>query len=454
MPSQTVAAGTTVSLSGRATDPEDGGLSGAALQWMVDDNAAGSGPDTSVAGLTPGTHLAKLTATDGTGNSASATAGFEVAPLGIPLSTTTPTLDGSCDDAPYSVGQSVSLKPYSDGAQATVRILRTTDHLWACFSGMKKGAELPGAFAGLRVDVDHSRNALAQGDDYGFFIGEDGDVVTEAGDGAGSYTAPGPGGLVGQLRAETNNWSAELRIDRETLGGWDHRIGLVAGHYRLNAAGDDYIWPYSSDDNRPAGWATSVLGNQPLLTALDPFTKTVGSAPFTLNVEGSGFVSGATVLWNGTDLNTTFVDENQLTAQLGTAQLSVAGIIEVKARTPSGFESNGLTFVVEALAPVVNTLSPATVMAGSPTTTITVNGDHFAPDAQVLWNGVPLATQFVNAAQVKTQVSAALLADGQTAGAAVRNQSPSQRISNAAPFEVMPQLTEPGTRIYLPVVMR
>ena len=37
--------------------------------------------------------------------------------------------------------------------------------------------------------------------------------------------------------------------------------------------------------------------------------------------------------------------------------------------------------------------------------------------------------------QVKVQLAASLLAIGQTAGVAVRNQVPQERISNAKPFE-------------------
>ncbi|MCB0145367.1 MAG: IPT/TIG domain-containing protein, partial [Caldilineaceae bacterium] len=100
-------------------------------------------------------------------------------------------------------------------------------------------------------------------------------------------------------------------------------------------------------------------------------------------------------------------------------------------------------------------LTPSGSVAGSPTTTLTINGSNFAPDAQVLWNGEPLATQFVNATQVTVQLSAALLADGQTAGVAVRNQSPEERISDAAVFEVTPQETEPAAKqTYLPIVKK
>ena len=107
--------------------------------------------------------------------------------------------------------------------------MRSADYLYACFSGLPKGAIDPGAFVGLRVDVNHSRDGQAQSDDYGFFVGEDGDVQTVAGDGAGGFSAAGPGGLIGQVSAGATVWNAELRIDKATLGGWDHHNNLREG---------------------------------------------------------------------------------------------------------------------------------------------------------------------------------------------------------------------------------
>lgn len=453
---QTFAAAVAIPLSGRATDPEDGGLSGESLTWSVDEEGAGSGTDTNVAGLAPGTHTALLNATDSISNSATASADFTIAPLSIPISTTLPTLDGLCDDLAYAGGPAIPLQPYGDGSQATVRVLRSDEYLWACFSGMNKGAELPGAFAGLHVDVDNSRSALAQSDDYAFVVGEDGDVSAYAGDGAGGFGAAGPEGLAGQIHTDSTIWSAELRIDKATFNGWDHLVGLNFGHYSVNAQDDDYTWPYRSVANQPSSWAASTLGSQPLLTALDPVTATVNSTAFTLNIQGSGFISGTIALWGDVALATTVVDDEHLTAQVGAAQLATAGNVAVKARAPGNVDSNALPFVVEAPAPAISSLSPASVKAGSPATTLTVNGSNFGANAQVLWNGQPLATTVVNTGQVTVQLSATMLEDGQSAGVAVRNQSPVEEISNAVAFEVTPQddSTPEGMDLYLPLIKR
>src|SRR5208337_3476130 len=58
--------------------------------------------------------------------------------------------------------------------------------------------------------------------------------------------------------------------------------------------------------------------NSPLV----PGQKTPGSKAFTLTVNGTGFVSGATVYWNGSSRTTTFVKSTQLTASINASDVA------------------------------------------------------------------------------------------------------------------------------------
>ncbi len=346
----------------------------------------------------------------------------------------------------------VPLAAYGDGGQASAHLLRTTTELWACFSGMKKGATTPGASVSLRVDADNSRDALAQASDFGFFAGEDGDVSTTAGDGAGSFEAPGPGGLQASVSSGAATWNAELRIEAAVVGGMDHLIGLKLGHESVGSQGDDYNWPYRAANTAPNTWAVTALGDLPTLISLDPYTSSVAGPPFTLTVEGSALLSGTVVLWNGVALPTTFVDDEQLTAQIGAAQLDVAGAVTVTTLSPApaNFASNGLVFEVFAPLPQIAGIVPGSLRAGTPTTVLTIDGANFAAGAQVLWNGSPLPTTFVSGSRLTAQVDAVLLADGEEVGVAVRNQTPEERISQQVPFTV----TTLNRAIFLPAVRR
>lgn len=71
--------------------------------------------------------------------------------------------------------------------------------------------------------------------------------------------------------------------------------------------------------------------NAPLV----PGTKTPGSAAFTLTVDGTGFVSGATVLWNGSARTTTFVSSSKVTASINAADVATAGTANVTVQNPA-----------------------------------------------------------------------------------------------------------------------
>jgi hypothetical protein len=446
---QTFAAASAATLRGSATDPEDGGLRDGALVWTVNGNPAGIGADVALAGLAPGEHTATLTASDGISNTGVASMKFAIAPLGISPGSA-PQLDGFCGDTAYTGATSVALAPYAAGEAATVRLLYTETHLWACFSGLKKGSALPGANAGIYVDVNNSQDNFAQANDYAFFAGEDGDVFTLAGNGAGGFTGPGPGGLAAQVSSGAERWNAELRIDASVLGGFGHFVRLKLVHESVMAAGNDYAWPTLANSGQPKSWGLTTLGTLPSLTSLEPFMAPLNSPSFTLEIEGRDMISGTVLLWNGAPLPTTVVNSEQISATIGLAQLNSAATVTVKTRTPDNFESNALPFVVMAQPPAIQSITPASLPASSPATILTVNGQNFSADAQVLWNGVPVPTTFVNAGRVTAQIGASLLADGQTVGISVRNVTPQEQISQPAFFEV-----EVGNHvIYLPTVLR
>ena len=65
-------------------------------------------------------------------------------------------------------------------------------------------------------------------------------------------------------------------------------------------------------------------------------------------------------------------------------------------------------------APVINTLTPAFVVAGGPTFTLTVNGWSFSRTSTVYWGSTALTTTYVNATQLTTQVPAASIGSAGT----------------------------------------
>jgi len=406
-----------------------------------------------VNGLAPGDYATVLTVRDSLSQTASAQSTLKILPLGIPQGAT-PSLDGFCDDDTYANGVEVQLSPYADNSQASVRLIRDANYLWACFNGLQQDAANPGAFAGLRVDVDNSRDNLAQSTDYGFFVGEDGGVATYAGDGAGGFAAAGPGGLQAQISAPNGTWSAELRIDASKLGGWDHLAGLDFGHYAVGAQHDNYVWPYKAVANQPKTWAVTALGVQPTLAGLTPGSTTSGGAEFSLVISGTNFLTNTVILWDGNPVPATFGSSTQLTATISAANIATAHIAQVMARNPGNIDSNPLPFVVASPKPVINSLTPNAAQNGSGNLTVTVNGANFIAGAKVLWDGVALPTTFVNGNQVTAQVAIGATGQPQSVGVAVLNPDPDGQSSNTAFFTVQQQAQSTSTSIFLPLIQR
>ncbi len=96
--------------------------------------------------------------------------------------------------------------------------------------------------------------------------------------------------------------------------------------------------------------------NQPLV----PGSAAPGGAAFTLTVNGTGFVSGSTVNWNGSPRTTTFVSGSQLTAGITAADIAVAATASVTVVNPApgGGRSNPMFFSV-------TTNTPSILLAGT-----------------------------------------------------------------------------------------
>lgn len=82
--------------------------------------------------------------------------------------------------------------------------------------------------------------------------------------------------------------------------------------------------------------------------SLTPDHALPGSTAITLTVDGSGFVSGSVVEWNGSALSTTFVSKGQLQAVVPASNLASAGTakVTVSSPVPGGGASNIVYFPV------------------------------------------------------------------------------------------------------------
>jgi beta-glucanase (GH16 family) len=158
----------------------------------------------------------------------------------------------------------------------------------------------------------------------------------------------------------------------------------------------------------------------PTLSSLSPSSRNAGGGAFTLTVNGSNFVSGNTVLWNGSALTTTFGSSTQLTAAVPAGLITSMGTAAVTVQTAAGGTSNSLSFAINPPVPSLSALSPSSAPAGGATFTLTVSGANFVSGDTVFWNGASLATTFGSSTQLAAAVPASWIASPGSAAVTVR----------------------------------
>lgn len=180
----------------------------------------------------------------------------------------------------------------------------------------------------------------------------------------------------------------------------------------------------------------------PVITAISPASVIAGDPTFILTVTGTDFISSSTIKWNGTVLTTTYVSATQLTATISASLIASAGTanITVFNGTPGGGTSNAVIFTIGTIAtnpvPSVSSLSPASVIAGAASFTLTVNGTNFIGSSTINWNGTPLTTTFISSLQLTATVSNTLVTTVGIAPVTVITPAPGGGASNSLPFTI------------------
>ncbi len=208
-------------------------------------------------------------------------------------------------------------------------------------------------------------------------------------------------------------------------------VEVMKGAVRTNALGFEVV-------------ATGVL------SAIDPVSAPAGAAEITLAASGTGFVPGCRVAWNGIGLDTTYVSASSLRAAVPAVLLAVAGEAWVGI-TQCGESTTRVKFTVTS-GPRISRLDRTNVPAGSGAFRLTVEGDTFAGNAVVMWNGTPLQTAFESASRLMAEVPASLVEDwgvpeitvrsgGQTSSAVLFSITANPRILTVSP-ETLPARTQ------------
>lgn len=178
-----------------------------------------------------------------------------------------------------------------------------------------------------------------------------------------------------------------------------------------------------------------VTAPAPAITSLAPNSATAGVASQTLTINGSNFVSGATVTYNGVAHAVTFVSATQLTITLSAGDQATAGTFAVVVTNPDS-QTASANFTVDNPAPAITGFSPASTYPCDPVPTLTINGSNFAEGATVTYNGVAKVATFVSATQLTIPLTTADISTPGNIPVIVTNPAPGGGDSPAANFPV------------------
>jgi hypothetical protein len=206
-----------------------------------------------------------------------------------------------------------------------------------------------------------------------------------------------------------------------------------------NAVSTAVAWP----SNQCSGAVVTIPSGTPQYTYY--FAVGVRMVQSTTNAIGYfGFIDGAGHAWIQLDNQPSVTNDNLVSASVS---VSTGDTIEICANgTTITFYHNG-TSVVSVVdstltgggpglcffggtpfnfsswsggsigpAPSITSVSPISVVSGSPQFTLTVTGVAFSPNTVIYWNGTALATTYVSATEVTCVVPASLIPN---AGAAI-----------------------------------
>ena len=168
----------------------------------------------------------------------------------------------------------------------------------------------------------------------------------------------------------------------------------------------------------PTSTSTQVINPPPILSGLTPNNVIMGSPNLNMTVNGSNFVNGSQVLWNGAARTTTFVNSGILLVQIPSTDLTSPGNFPVKVRNPAPSGDSGeLNFQVRNPQPLISSLSPSSALVNQNLSEISVNGAGFTNGTRVFFViGVSSSQRTIKSRTANVLTVEVLPADLATAG--------------------------------------
>ena len=228
--------------------------------------------------------------------------------------------------------------------------------------------------------------------------------------------------------------------DRPTTFGNSTQLTAAIPASDIAAAGTANI---TVSNPAPGGGVSSpatlaITNPTPTITGIAPTSAISGGGPFTLVVNGTNFVGGSIVRWNGSDRSTVFGTNNQISASILASDLATGGTSSVTVFNPGpgGGSSNAVSFQVNNPVPAISGLSPGSATAGSGAFSLTISGTGFISASVIRWNGAERPTTSTSTTLLTATIPASDIAAPGSAVITVSNPAPVGGTSNAVTFTI------------------
>ncbi|HVA71644.1 MAG TPA: hypothetical protein VNF02_00930 [Candidatus Limnocylindrales bacterium] len=198
---------------------------------------------------------------------------------------------------------------------------------------------------------------------------------------------------------------------------------------------------------------TATSAPVPTILSITPTSVPAGPQSAQITITGSNFIPTSVAIVNGGNRQTSYISATRLIATLQSSDITTAGTVRIAVLNPpastvtppGGGLSNTLLLNVVNPNPVITSVSPSVVVAGSTTNaSISVSGSGFDSASEVLVNGSGRPTTFGSPTILGAQLATSDLAAAGTYPVQVVNPAPGGGISSTLFFSIAPSAAGAG----------
>lgn len=255
--------------------------------------------------------------------------------------------------------------------------------------------------------------------------------------GSGDNGYGGTGGLLEGNGGNGTEWDA---THGSGGGGGPGQNGNTGGNGGLYGGGGGIAAsPNPVGGSGGQGLIVVTYNSPPSASSISPSSAVLNSSGFTMDIYGTGFISGSTVYFNGSSRATTYVNSTHVQASILSTDLTITGTYTITVLNASGgTASNAIIFMVNNPVAIITAFSPPSSSIYALGFTLTINGTGFVPGSVAYFNGYSLPTTYISWTQITAVISEQYLVDKGIFPFTVINPAPGGGTSLTYTYSVQP----------------